>query len=496
MSEQLAISQIRRDGGTQPRLGLHTETVMEYAEAMRAGAVFPDVVVFYDGKEYWLADGFHRVAAVLACDHQLINADVRQGQRRDAVLYSVGANSDHGLRRNNADKRRAVETLLRDEEWCKWSDREIARRAAVSQPFVSSVRAELFPVSDNGYQIERTVERNGTTYTMNVGKRDSVFTDEEWAEMNRVESGKPAKKVYSLGTYIMITENQEIGLIVGADDSRFAGRVCVRRPNGVGFMTHWIGENQLTYPVPAELMPKDLHTTKLWRWNSALMRAANTSRESLNVGGWFRYSQGNWDRELMDELIDAGMIDVRDHQQKTERVRLSYKGAQWMGREPISYPAEPAVEAQPSQPFTVGAQVITVHTQLVGTVKGYHATGGVIVHVHDYQQDVVYKPESLELHTSQPAADQQPVIEQPAAVDQQPDDEPEEENAEEVFTEAMNWFFDGEDILETAPTLYRVLAYANGTINADEQLLSEIEHLICWLHEYQVQIQDETQAPA
>ena len=31
----------------------------------------------------------------------------------------------------NADKRRAVETLLNDAEWATWSDREIARQCGV-----------------------------------------------------------------------------------------------------------------------------------------------------------------------------------------------------------------------------------------------------------------------------------------------------------------------------------------------------------------------------
>jgi len=34
----------------------------------------------------------------------------------DAVFNSVGANAEHGLRRTNADKRRAVLTLLNDDE--------------------------------------------------------------------------------------------------------------------------------------------------------------------------------------------------------------------------------------------------------------------------------------------------------------------------------------------------------------------------------------------
>lgn len=102
--------------------------IAEYAEAMEDGKQFPPVTVFYDGSSYWLADGFHRVNAALQVGRGYVEAQIITGTQRDAVLYSVGANAAHGLRRSNADKRRAVERLLRDDEWAKWSDSEIARR--------------------------------------------------------------------------------------------------------------------------------------------------------------------------------------------------------------------------------------------------------------------------------------------------------------------------------------------------------------------------------
>ncbi len=164
MTPGMSLATIRTDGGTQSRAELSAETIAEYRDAMAAGAAFPPVVVFHDGTTYWLADGFHRVEAARTSGATEIAADVRQGTRRAAVLFSAGANAAHGLRRTNADKRRAVETLLRDEEWSAWSDREIARRCGVSQTFVGSVRASL---SDNGCQIDARpvkVERNGIVY--------------------------------------------------------------------------------------------------------------------------------------------------------------------------------------------------------------------------------------------------------------------------------------------------------------------------------------------
>lgn len=137
---KLALEKIKIDGGTQARAALNEDVVAEYAEAIIAGADMPPVTVFHDGKAYWLADGFHRFHAHRKARAIEIDADVRTGTKRDAILHSVGANAHHGLRRSNEDKRLAVRTLLRDKEWGKWSDRQIADVCGVSHPFVASIR--------------------------------------------------------------------------------------------------------------------------------------------------------------------------------------------------------------------------------------------------------------------------------------------------------------------------------------------------------------------
>ena len=60
---------------------------------------FPPVIVFREGDDYWLADGFHRVAARRQAGIRHIEAEIREGTKRDAVLYAAGANAHHGLRR-------------------------------------------------------------------------------------------------------------------------------------------------------------------------------------------------------------------------------------------------------------------------------------------------------------------------------------------------------------------------------------------------------------
>jgi hypothetical protein len=165
----ITINQLRLDGGTQSRAALNEATVAEYAEAMAdPNTVFPPVTVYFDGRDHWLADGFHRVAAWQRIGREEVPAEVRQGDRRRAILHSVAANSNHGLRRTNEDKRRAVLTLLEDEEWRTWSDRAIADACRVDHKTVGRIRAEHLGNSPDSEV--RTVERGGTVYQQNTAR--------------------------------------------------------------------------------------------------------------------------------------------------------------------------------------------------------------------------------------------------------------------------------------------------------------------------------------
>lgn len=178
---QIAISAIRRDGGTQSRDDVNEDVVEGYAEHLREGGKFPPVMLVFDGTDYWLADGFQRVAAHELAGLAEINAQVVQGTRRDAVLKSCGANATHGLPRTNADKRRAVCVLLSDHEWSTWSDNKIATSCGVSQPFVAKVRASILQTvgsmdgDDAAPETRTSVARTfihhktGQPATMNVG---------------------------------------------------------------------------------------------------------------------------------------------------------------------------------------------------------------------------------------------------------------------------------------------------------------------------------------
>ena len=162
----LPIGAITAKSDTQSRAELNEQVVADYAEFIRHGGELPPVVVFEDGSTIWLADGFHRFHAHRAAGAMEIACDVRQGSKRDAILYSVGANAAHGLRRSNEDKRRSVMKLLNDAEWSVWSANEIAKQCGVSHTFVNGIKSSLETASSEK-PLEYTT-KHGTTATMNT----------------------------------------------------------------------------------------------------------------------------------------------------------------------------------------------------------------------------------------------------------------------------------------------------------------------------------------
>lgn len=141
--QHVEISRIKEDVATQSRQDVNPDVVSEYAQLMGEKVNFPPIILFWDGENFYLGDGWHRYYATKQNKREWIRADVRLGTKRDAILYSCSANKSHGLRMSNADKRKAVTLLLQDEEWKQWSNREIARRCGCNEKMVRRIRDEL-----------------------------------------------------------------------------------------------------------------------------------------------------------------------------------------------------------------------------------------------------------------------------------------------------------------------------------------------------------------
>lgn len=168
---RLKITDIRTDGGTQPRATRDCDAVNDYTEAMRDGAKFPPLVVFYDGKNYWLADGFHRRDASFAAGLNEVECDVREGTLEDAQWYSFSANKANGLRRTNEDKQRAVKAALAHPRAAKMSDVKIAEHVGVHHDTVREWRQKLHPLADSASR-QRTGRDGRTINVANIEKRN------------------------------------------------------------------------------------------------------------------------------------------------------------------------------------------------------------------------------------------------------------------------------------------------------------------------------------
>ena len=206
--EKIKLEKINVDGDLQVRDKIIEDAVREYAEVIREGGKMPPVTVFFDGKNYHLADGWHRFFAHKQAAFPEIEAEVHDGSRRDAILFAVSANDKHGLRRTNADKRRAVLVLLEDFEWSEWNNTKIAEVCGVSATFVDKIRKEMNTPSPT----IRKVTRGGVEYEMDTSKMGRVFgpADRMSAEITPVDEKE--QKIEEMATEFkaIAEENEEL----------------------------------------------------------------------------------------------------------------------------------------------------------------------------------------------------------------------------------------------------------------------------------------------
>ncbi len=188
---KIQLTQITADQRAQPRTAIEMDKVEEYAADMLRGDKFPACVVFFDQKTYWLADGFHRYYAATSAELTSLHCEVRPGTLRNAILFSCGANAQHGFRRTNEDKRRAVMRLLADADWAKWSDEEVARHCAVEAHLVAKIKKDMKITLES--QGDKVIYKDrwgnvGTMNTANLGRRakeDSAWLAKSLHEIER-----------------------------------------------------------------------------------------------------------------------------------------------------------------------------------------------------------------------------------------------------------------------------------------------------------------------
>ncbi len=185
-TQELSLDLINVYGGTQTRVKTNDDAIESYADEMSQGAVFPPIVVYYDGTTYWLADGFHRYLAAKRIERPAITAEVHPGGRTDALKHALGANATNGVYRNNADKRNAVEIAL--EEWPDRANPYLAEMCKVSVDLVRRCRAALTQAGRLA-KVETVTGRDGKEYPAAIQRQPRGKTEKRSSEGSGGDSG-------------------------------------------------------------------------------------------------------------------------------------------------------------------------------------------------------------------------------------------------------------------------------------------------------------------
>lgn len=151
MIKEIALAEVRIDGGTQQR-DIDDSVVLRYRALMEDGVEFPAVNIIFDGKSYWLYEGFHRYHANRKLDRKYIEADISEGTRRDAIAFSFKANHDSGFpRQPGVIKAMLIGKIFPDEEWGAMTDEALAAWiGGVTRRHVTKCRNEYEKAQNKG----------------------------------------------------------------------------------------------------------------------------------------------------------------------------------------------------------------------------------------------------------------------------------------------------------------------------------------------------------
>jgi hypothetical protein len=166
----MLLSKIRIDGDTQARAKLNNDVVAEYAAHMRDGDIFPPLILFYDGSDHWLADGFHRYFAYKQQAQLEVDVEIKEGTKDDALLYAFGANGKRGLSMNHADFKAIIKRMLAHPEWSQWTNTTIAKHIGCSSMTVGRIKKELEKEATPSEPVKKYKDKDGNEREVDTSK--------------------------------------------------------------------------------------------------------------------------------------------------------------------------------------------------------------------------------------------------------------------------------------------------------------------------------------
>jgi ParB-like chromosome segregation protein Spo0J len=194
---------------------------------------YSPVTIFFDGKEYWLADGFHRYHATRKLGKSSIKCRITNGLLREAILYSKIANNLHGLQPTLQDKIHNAKELIGDFEWGEWSNREIGRICDLSHVTIAKLRVGKVPEKVKFFDKDGEVK----TRVTKPPKAEKTFdlTPATAIPATPVDDGKQQEAIDFL-----VQENEKLSdqlAVKGSADPDLAGRIIAELRDEVWQLT-------------------------------------------------------------------------------------------------------------------------------------------------------------------------------------------------------------------------------------------------------------------
>ena len=170
--------------------------IEEYADPSIIDSL-PNIEAFFDGREYWLVDGFHRLAAYKKVKRRKIKCDIRNGTFEEAKKYVLSRNAEHGQRRTASDIYNAIimcldfrEAWLNDsrtrlnKDWiistCKLTESQYSKHSApIRNRLKSELRDIILKMRANGSSLAEIAKETGYGRTQVKSIIDSAEEEKE-----------------------------------------------------------------------------------------------------------------------------------------------------------------------------------------------------------------------------------------------------------------------------------------------------------------------------
>jgi hypothetical protein len=147
-----------------------------------------------------------------------IEVDYKPGTQEDAQDLALSANGKHGLPRNNATKRKSVESALSMERHAGKSNREIAKLCDVSDTFVAVVRNPEMK-KKQAEKIERHFEKKLQERGLTAGDTVAVeTTDDRGLTAPEVDGSEPDDAELEANEMAMQADLEMVSKFLEADD--------------------------------------------------------------------------------------------------------------------------------------------------------------------------------------------------------------------------------------------------------------------------------------